>query len=301
MTPTTLRLLVACPRCKRQFDATGIAPRSQFHCSCGEPVEVPEARVRDAAVVRCSSCSAPRQAGSLSCAHCRADYTLHEQDLHTICSGCMTRVSDRARFCHRCATPITPQGRVGDPAAERCPACGPGQRLTSRRLGDPAIGTLECPRCAGLWLGGDALRLVTDRARAGAAAAEAALSSAPVVPGAPVAAKSRTLYRRCPFCNRHMNRRNFGRTSGIVIDSCKDHGVWFDARELESILAWIRAGGEQATERRDAEERRERERKEAIANPVLERAQRQAGAGPRWGAPDEAGALGRLLGSLFDL
>ncbi len=108
-----VRFLVACTGCKRQYDATGLAAGSLFHCACGEKIAVPESKAHDAAVVRCSSCGAPRAGAALSCAHCGADYSLHERDLHTICAACMTRVSDRARYCHHCGTPVLPEGEAG--------------------------------------------------------------------------------------------------------------------------------------------------------------------------------------------
>lgn len=45
-----------------------------------------------------------------------------------------------------------------------------------------------------------------------------------------------------------MHRRNYGFRqgrggSGIVIESCRTHGVWFDPAELTGILNWIRRGG----------------------------------------------------------
>jgi Zn-finger nucleic acid-binding protein len=40
-----------------------------------------------------------------------------------------------------------------------------------------------------------------------------------------------------------MNRRNYGRRSGVIVDVCTEHGVWFDFGELSRILAWIRDGG----------------------------------------------------------
>jgi hypothetical protein len=40
-----------------------------------------------------------------------------------------------------------------------------------------------------------------------------------------------------------MNRVNFGRVSGIVIDLCKGHGVWFDAGELQGVLHFVATGG----------------------------------------------------------
>ncbi len=50
-------------------------------------------------------------------------------------------------------------------------------------------------------------------------------------------------YRRCPMCNEWMQRRNFGATSGVVVDVCAPHGVWFDAWELQQVLSFVEAGG----------------------------------------------------------
>lgn len=40
-----------------------------------------------------------------------------------------------------------------------------------------------------------------------------------------------------------MNRKNFGRISGVMIDKCGRHGVWLDAGELEKIRHFIADGG----------------------------------------------------------
>ena len=45
-------------------------------------------------------------------------------------------------------------------------------------------------------------------------------------------------YLTCPRCGGPMARRAFERVSGIVVDECPRHGVWFDAQELEQALAW---------------------------------------------------------------
>ena len=42
-----------------------------------------------------------------------------------------------------------------------------------------------------------------------------------------------------------MTRRNYGRDSGVILDMCREHGIWFDAEELARILVWIRAGGQE--------------------------------------------------------
>jgi Zn-finger nucleic acid-binding protein len=64
-----------------------------------------------------------------------------------------------------------------------------------------------------------------------------------------------------------MNRKNFGESSGIVVDVCTRHGVWFDAGELPRVLAFVQAGGlERARLRKESEEKRlERERRIAVA------------------------------------
>ncbi len=40
-----------------------------------------------------------------------------------------------------------------------------------------------------------------------------------------------------------MNRVNFARCSGVIVDICKGHGTWFDREELSRIVEFIRAGG----------------------------------------------------------
>ena len=40
-----------------------------------------------------------------------------------------------------------------------------------------------------------------------------------------------------------MNRVNYAKRSGVVIDVCKAHGLWFDRDELRRILAFIASGG----------------------------------------------------------
>jgi Zn-finger nucleic acid-binding protein len=40
-----------------------------------------------------------------------------------------------------------------------------------------------------------------------------------------------------------MNRSNFARSSGVIIDLCKEHGAWFDAGELPKIVDFINNGG----------------------------------------------------------
>jgi hypothetical protein len=40
-----------------------------------------------------------------------------------------------------------------------------------------------------------------------------------------------------------MLRRNFGGTSGVIVDVCNQHGVWFEGDELVRAARFIRKGG----------------------------------------------------------
>jgi hypothetical protein len=40
-----------------------------------------------------------------------------------------------------------------------------------------------------------------------------------------------------------MHRKNFARTSGIIVDWCGKHGTWLDADELEHIADFVHHGG----------------------------------------------------------
>lgn len=73
-------------------------------------------------------------------------------------------------------------------------------------------------------------------------------------------------YIKCPVCSKLMNRVNFGTKSGVIVDRCKEHGVWLDGGELRHLFEWMKAGGqllhqerqEQLKQIADREQERER-------------------------------------------
>lgn len=293
---TPMRFLVACTDCKRQYDASGLDPGRQFRCLCGRAVTVPEGRAHDAAVVRCSACGGSRSGEALTCQYCGADFTLHERDLRTICPCCLARVSDRARYCHYCATPILPEGRAGSRTEHSCPACEGQHRLHSRSLGQPPVSVLECSRCAGLWLSQEAFQVVADRAREAAVALADPPAGRQASGASRPSSEGRTLYRRCPVCGERMHRRNHGGKDGAIIDRCKDHGFWFDAEELERILRWVRGGGESRVE-----ERRQAEARHAARQVRLTMPDRSAWQQPEPRTAQGSDWLGDVFRSLFEL
>lgn len=254
-----MRKLLLCPSCNRQFDATRLAVGRRFRCRCGVAIDVPVIDSRDAAVVRCASCGAAREEGSKACGYCSSDFTIHEQDLETTCPSCFALISNKARFCHHCATAIAPEEVAADPTERVCPACGDGRFLHSRPLGDTRLTVLECGVCAGLWLGAEAFRVLEDGARKIAPAVadpvalrkEANARARPPLKGGPA-------YRPCPLCLKLMNRVNFERVSGVLLDRCRDHGFWFDATELDAVLRFIKLGGGRVSDEREQEEARAR-------------------------------------------
>ncbi|MDX1643601.1 MAG: zinc ribbon domain-containing protein, partial [Thermoanaerobaculia bacterium] len=236
----SIRRLVACPECGLQYDVGGRSAGAQFHCSCGETLTIREPKPHDAAVVRCSSCGAPRDGGATECGYCGASFTLHERDLHTICPECTTRISDRARYCHHCGVLVAPVGSAGFETARSCPACGQASRLVSRSLGGEEITVLECGRCAGLWLGNEVFEHLERRSRQQAASGEGKpVEPARMPPTALGGGESSRHYRPCPLCTSLMHRRNYGRHSGVIVDTCRQHGLWFDQGELAAIVGWI--------------------------------------------------------------
>jgi len=63
-------------------------------------------------------------------------------------------------------------------------------------------------------------------------------------------------YRRCPECCEVMLRSCY-KVSGVILDECMGHGTWFDAREFEKVLSFLKAGGLQKYEKYQAEKRAE--------------------------------------------
>lgn len=288
---TTLRRLVACSACGLQYDASDLSVGDRFHCGCGELVKIEAVKAHEAAVVRCSSCGAPRQGRAENCAFCNSAFTLHERDLHTICPGCTARISDRASYCHACGTSISPQATAGSPTEFACPACGSDHNLLSRRLGARDLTILECGRCAGIWLGKEVFGQLASDAEAVRSAVEALGAgdepdrSTKIRP----IADEPQLYRPCTTCGALMHRRNYGRKSGVIIDTCRSHGVWFDRGELDQILTWLKKGGAQKATIEVALERRESERHQSLYGTKAEPAEWESS------RPPLAALIGRVV------
>jgi Zn-finger nucleic acid-binding protein len=285
-----LRRLLACPRCRRQYDAGAAARGERLRCLCGELLVVPELVAAEVPVVRCAACGAPRPPGSSRCGYCRAPFAAVERDRNTICPHCAARIADAARFCSSCGTRIDPQPLAATPTGSACPACTPARPLRSRPFPDPPENVLECDGCGGLWLSRELWLTLERRARRDAVAAPEPTRAAPIA-AAPV------IYRDCPICAAKMHRRNYGGRSGVIVDLCGAHGLWFDADELERALDWVRRGGHEAAERLRCDEERSRERERRLYPPPP--AEPPAGPADEARGPRDLAEVVDLLRELF--
>lgn len=293
--PLQFRRLVRCESCFKQYDAGELAPGERFRCLCGALLEVPASPAQEAPVVRCASCGAPRAAGAVNCTFCSAPFVLGEGERNTLCPVCASRIGDRQRYCHSCGTRIAPEAVAGGRSEYSCPSCAPERRLSSRRIPDAttALAMLECGSCAGIWLGHPTFDALQERARR--EVVPEPLAPAGRVETGRAKAPQRVAYRPCPICRKLMVRRAFAGSSGIVLDVCGSHGLWFDAAELEATLAWIRGGGLSRVEVRLAEERKEVARREAIAKKELRPVLAQEPEKIRWFE-----LLGQLVDEVLD-
>jgi Zn-finger nucleic acid-binding protein len=67
-------------------------------------------------------------------------------------------------------------------------------------------------------------------------------------------------YIKCPECGVLMNRVNYATMSGVVVDQCKEHGMWLDNGELVHLMEWKKAGGQLLAEKEKvAQQERRRE------------------------------------------
>lgn len=178
--------------------------------------------------LRCPGCGAPAPANSARCDYCGAA-------LATVtCPSCFAPMFAGSRFCARCGAEATRE--VVDGAASlKCPRCS--ELLQALRLG--ATSVQECAACGGLWMDPATLQKLSDAREEHAGVVSALAARVPVN----AVASDTVRYIPCPRCAKLMNRVNFARSSGVVMDVCKNDGVWLDRGELQRVVSFVESGG----------------------------------------------------------
>ncbi len=243
-------IIVACDTCKHQYKISEKRVGERFTCFCGNLLTVPSVKIHEAAVVRCSSCGGARDKDSQThCGFCGSSFTIHERDLDTICHNCMSRISSKSKFCHSCGTTIIADSDDFGETSHQCPVCDE-QKLQSRKMKSTNISLMECHQCAGIWLSSSAFVHLEQKAKQESVSG---IVSEPIqITVSQEKINPQKFYRHCPQCQQVMHRKNYAVSSGIIIDICKKHGVWFDHKELDGILKFIRSGQFQKTQEKSA-------------------------------------------------
>ncbi len=253
--------LVACPDCHAQYDVSSMVPDSAFECRCGTGLTATPPVGVDAKAQRCTACGAVARDGAERCEYCGSGIVPVDHRGGLICPECMARNLDDARFCLACGVAFAPSEAIHDMPERRCPCCD--RWLAVREVGGLLV--QECTKCLGLWAPDDVFDALVDRATTMARERGAeGLGSIPRVDGGNPAS-SAVEYRRCPTCDGLMNRRNFRKRSGVIIDRCHEHGTWLDAHELERIAGFVLSGRAAEAERLEKTRRDDEQRAAARA------------------------------------
>ena len=171
-----------------------------------------------------------------------------------------------SRHCPHCGAAAA-QATPAQLSVLKCPRCKID--MSSVAIGAEAM--RECERCGGLWVEVAAFeKICADREQQSAVLGGASLAPANQLTGK--GDPDNVRYVPCPRCGQLMNRINFARCSGVVVDICKGHGTWFDRDELREIVEFIRGGGLEISrqkEKREIEFEREQLRRDQLVAASL--------------------------------
>lgn len=177
-------------------------------------------------------------ANSGKCAHCNAALT-HGQVRCVYCGG-LTDVDLSGRHYYSTHQPEKP--RI-------CAGCGQEMKTINLQSQDKPFYIERCENCMGLFFDpGEIDAFIDDAVREVYSIDHLRLFGMLQEPRTEV-----VRYVKCPVCSNVMNRINFGKSSGVILDHCREHGLYLDAGELKRILQWARAGGHKRQQERESE------------------------------------------------
>jgi len=227
--------------------------------------------------MNCTSCGAPLPPKERLCRYC---HRLNDVDLRAICD----RVESGAatdRICPHCSQPLC------------------AVHLQARET----FTVDRCDQCLGIFFDLGELEVLLDKSVANVHRIDHERLETLIEKESRVAARP-VRYIKCPVCRAHMNRRKYGSRTQVIVDACKDHGLWLDGGELSQLLQWMKAGGQLHDDLRRREEHAARERAERVERrlgPPL--ASRELDA-PLWGRglrPLRDFDLGDILRTALDI
>ena len=208
----------------------------------------------EARILHCQACGAAVGEHDLRCAYC------HCQLATVACPRCLGTVPVEATHCPRCGAEI--RRHEESASALMCPGCK--AQLLHTSVGEAHLD--QCHACGGVWVAqAEFEKMAGDREERGEV-----LGALPGEGPKGAVQLEEVHYRPCPACGKFMNRTNYGHTSGVILDVCKEHGLWFDRDELRRVLAFIEAGGlekNRLRELQDLETQRQLQRVAQVPDP----------------------------------
>lgn len=167
-------------------------------------------------MANCMNCGAPLPAGSGICQYC---HTRNDIDLRGIHKYTMEE-PESARTCPRCNIPL-----------QTLDLKFPGKFLIEK-----------CSECYGLFFDPGELEALLEKSVANVF--DINYKQIENIKSQRRHGDYPVKYIKCPVCRKLMNRINFGSDSGVIVDKCKDDGVWLDGGELKQLMEWMKAGGQ---------------------------------------------------------
>ena len=231
-----MKQAAVCLSCGGAVHAAVDAGRAPGACRCAGS---PQAAGR----VRWPSCGGSILVGIRACPYCASTVATCR------CSSCLAWNLAEAAHCQACGRPLSAEVGAAAASSYPCPRCQ--SRLVTREYAETTVD--ECDHCGGLFLA----PAMMNRA---VAARDLSTGLRLALPKRQAKRETAVRYIHCPVCDKIMNRQAFGRISGVVVDVCATHGVWFDAGELSEVIKFVEKGGLERARQRELEELAERER-----------------------------------------
>jgi len=164
---------------------------------------------------KCKNCSASLSVNSSICSYC---YTRNDMNFHASGFNLSDTLSDRI-----------------------CPHCN--DKLETIKM--PSIENLfieRCNQCFGLFFDKGELDLILKKSVTNVN--EVNFKLIKNINKDWFESKTPVKYIKCPVCNEFMDRHLFAKKSGVVIDTCRHHGIWLENGEITQLMEWKKAGGE---------------------------------------------------------
>ncbi len=178
--------------------------------------------------LNCPNCGAAVSSDKTQCEFCKSR-------LKTIgCEKCLNLMFLGNKFCGHCGASAVAAQISDETKCGNCPRCKTDLEFVT--IGSNNI--RECNRCGGFWTNAATFENICANQEEQSAVLTFIASDAH-----PDSHPAKISYVPCPDCSQLMNRSNFARSSGVIIDMCRNHGVWFDADELPKIIEFINKGG----------------------------------------------------------